>query len=308
MNSYTNLNISTQQIQIFLKAVELKNFTQVANYFNYTPSMVSKTIASMESELGIRLFDRKPHELVPTPAAKMLARDWRHFIASFTSSISRARAYQNEMESRIIFGFVDSSDTVDRLISEAIRDYSAAHPSIRITAEKHDMHRSVELLNSGMLDVIQTSATEVPYLDSHGLKWEKAIDTRVAVYVPRSCPLFERESISPQDLRDQPILALDPMMHPTYSQWMYELCGDYGFTPNIAATFRTVRSLRFSLGLMDAVFIGDSITNDWCRDDENLKLFLLPDKSFTVLAWRDGASDALLDFKEYMKTVYPAQV
>lgn len=59
MRSNKLWNISTQQIQIFLKAVELKNFTHVANYFNFTPSMISKTITAMEEELGFPLFIRK---------------------------------------------------------------------------------------------------------------------------------------------------------------------------------------------------------------------------------------------------------
>lgn len=296
-------NISTQQVQIFIKAVELRNFTKVANFFNYTPSMISKTIASLEDELGIKLFTRKPHELIPTPAAKMLASDWRHFIASFSSSITKARAYQKEMESRIVLSFVDSSDYVDSMIGNAIRDYSEKNSNIRITAEKHDMHRSAELLNSGMVDVILTSEIEVPYLDDHGLQWEKTVDTNVAIYVPRGNPLFENDSIEISDLSKQKILALDPMMHPTYSSWMYEFCGEKGFVPNITATYRTVRSLLFSLKLMDAVFIGDSINSDWCNDD--LKQFILPDKSFTLVAWRRESSEEIIAFKEYLKTIYP---
>lgn len=48
-------NLSLQQIQIFLKCVRLKNYSRVAAEYNFTPSMVSKTISSMESTLGICL-------------------------------------------------------------------------------------------------------------------------------------------------------------------------------------------------------------------------------------------------------------
>ena len=44
-------NLSLQQIQIFLKCVRLKNYSRVAAEYNFTPSMVSKTISSMESTL-----------------------------------------------------------------------------------------------------------------------------------------------------------------------------------------------------------------------------------------------------------------
>lgn len=65
-------NLSLQQIQIFLKCVRLKNYSRVAAEYNFTPSMVSKTISSMESILGLQLFVRIYHTLIPTPAAREL--------------------------------------------------------------------------------------------------------------------------------------------------------------------------------------------------------------------------------------------
>ena len=41
MRYYNVLNISLQQIQIFLKVMELRNFTRVAEYYNFTVSMIS---------------------------------------------------------------------------------------------------------------------------------------------------------------------------------------------------------------------------------------------------------------------------
>ena len=298
MNHDPVINISTQQVQIFLKAVERRNFTQVANYYNYTPSMISKTIASLENELGITLFERKPHELIPTESALMLARDWRYFISSFKGSIKKARMVQEKLQSRIVLGFVDSSDEMDSAIAGIIRVFSTSHPEITITAEKHDMHRSAELLQSGMLDIIITSETEVPYLDSHGIPWQKVFDTNVAVFVPSGNELFGKDDIEVSDLKDQPVTALDPTMHPTYNQWMLGFCKDKGFVPNIVSTYRTVRSLRFSLGIRDAIFIGDSVNQDWENDD--LKAFILPDRSFSLLAWNPGAGSALNEFKDYL--------
>ncbi|MGN0373495.1 MAG: LysR family transcriptional regulator [Enterocloster sp.] len=299
-------NISVQQIQIFLKAVELKNFTQVANHFSFTPSMISKTIASMENELDLVLFIRKPHELTPTPAALLLAKDWRQFVGSFNKSIERARSCQDEQQHKIVLGFVDSSSDVDQLIRRIIIEYMKAHPRVEITAEKHDMHRLVELLNHGMLDIVQTSDFEIPYLTEQELPWEKAFDSDVAVFVPEGNSLFHNETVDFSDLREQPIVSLDPTMHPSYANWLSSLCSRYGFVPDIRATFRTVRSLLFSLKINNYIFIGDTITSDWC--DEALKRFVLPEKSFSLIAWRRNAGKELLQFKEYLKATYPQSI
>lgn len=296
MNDKVIWNISIQQIQIFLKAMELKNFTQTANFFNFTPSMVSKTITALEDELSIKLFNRKPHELTPTPAAELLAEEWRQLAGSIQNSILKAKAYQNAPQSKIVFGFVDSSAAKDERITQFLMNYKKKYPNISIFPEKHDMHRAAELLNFGMLDLIFTSITEVPYLEEHGLYWEKVIDTQNVAYVPIENPLFYKDSIDFSDLKSENLAALDSQMHPTYHIWLNKLCIEHGFVPNITQTYRTVRSLLFGLKLQSNIFIGDTInSDDWCN--ENLKAFPLSGEAFTLIAWRKGCQKEILHFK-----------
>lgn len=291
-------NISIQQIQIFLKAVEWKNFTQVAEHFNFTPSMISKTISALEDNLGLELFIRKPSGLTPTPAAVLLAKEWRHSVASFQSSIKRACALQDGQASTILFGFVDSSATIDQMMTQAIMEYRRSHPATTLVAEKHDMHRLAELLHHRLLDIILTSAIEVPYLDAHGIPWEKAFETEVSVFIPRGNPLFACSSIELDAIKDQPVLALDPVMHPSYMEWLYALCKEHGFVPRIAASYRTVRSLLFSLKMSAHIFIGETVTSDWCDDD--LKCLTLPERSFVLTAWNRLAGEEVKGFKDLL--------
>lgn len=302
MEHYDERNITMEQICIFLKAVQLRNFSQVATLFNFTPSKISKTIQSMEDELGITLFIRKPHELTPTPAAMLLADEWRQITGSYDHALRKVRMFQKEESIKILLSFVDSSVQMDSIIKQVIRNYADIQPDVRIVAEKHDMHRSVELINFGMLDLAITNEMELPYLNEHGIKWEKLMDTEVVAYVPRTNPLFYRENIDFGDLKDMPLVGLDSKMHPTYNQWLHALCNSYGFVPNIKSYFRTVRSLVFNLDLQDYIFIGDSITSDWAGND--LKEFILPEKSSVIIAYRKEISKHVQAFKKYLKDLW----
>lgn len=299
MEHYDGRNITMEQICIFLKAVQLRNFSQVATLFNFTPSKISKTIQSMEDELGITLFIRKPHELTPTPTAMLLADEWRQITGSYDHALRKVRMFQKEESIKILLSFVDSSVQMDSIIKQVIRNYADIQPDVRIVAEKHDMHRSVELINFGMLDLAITNEMELPYLNEHGIKWEKLMDTEVVAYVPRTNPLFYRENIDFGDLKDMPLVGLDSKMHPTYNQWLHALCNSYGFVPNIKSYFRTVRSLVFNLDLQDYIFIGDSITSDWAGND--LKEFILPEKSSVIITYRKEISKRVQAFKKYLK-------
>lgn len=302
MEHYDGRNITMEQICIFLKAVQLRNFSQVATLFNFTPSKISKTIQSMEDELGITLFIRKPHELTPTPAAMLLADEWRQITGSYDHALRKVRMFQKEESIKILLSFVDSSVQMDSIIKQVIRNYADIQPDVRIVAEKHDMHRSVELINFGMLDLAITNEMELPYLNEHGIKWEKLMDTEVVAYVPRTNPLFYRENIDFGDLKDMPLVGLDSKMHPTYNQWLHALCNSYGFVPNIKSYFRTVRSLVFNLDLQDYIFIGDSITSDWAGND--LKEFILPEKSSVIITYRKEISKRVQAFKKYLKDLW----
>ncbi len=297
-----SFDISIRQIQIFLKAVELRNFTKVAEHFSFTPSMVSKTISSIEDVLQLQLFVRKPHELTPTPAAEQLTKEWQRLVGSFKYGIKKAQSIQNGLADKIMLGFVDSSDTVDAFMKETLLAYKAVAPDMDVIAEKHDMHRLSELLRNGMLDIIQTSSFETAYLEEYGISWEQISVSNAAAFVPRGNPLFERESLSFEDLIGQPLFALDANMHPTYTAWLNDLCRQYGFEPNIVGTYRTVRSMLFGLKLHDSIFIGDSITSDWC--DDTLRCFPLPEKVFSLLAWKSPASPSLRQFKDFLKGRY----
>ena len=50
--------ISIQQIIVFLCVAEYEGFAKASDYLHMTQSAVSKSVAKMEKELGIELFQR----------------------------------------------------------------------------------------------------------------------------------------------------------------------------------------------------------------------------------------------------------
>ncbi|PPD50953.1 MAG: LysR family transcriptional regulator [Methylobacter sp.] len=60
------MDIST--LKLFIAVMRERSFTDVANAYRLAPSSVSRTIAALEKELGIRLFQRSTRKLEPTEA------------------------------------------------------------------------------------------------------------------------------------------------------------------------------------------------------------------------------------------------
>ena len=64
MKYYSILNISMQQIQIFLKCCQYQNYSRVAEEYNFTPSMISKTVKALDEgvfDLVITWSGEKPY-------------------------------------------------------------------------------------------------------------------------------------------------------------------------------------------------------------------------------------------------------
>lgn len=55
-------------LNVFLEVMHQRSFTEVAKQYGIAPSSVSRTIANLEKELGIRLFQRNTRKLEPTEA------------------------------------------------------------------------------------------------------------------------------------------------------------------------------------------------------------------------------------------------
>jgi DNA-binding transcriptional LysR family regulator len=59
-------------LRIFVRTVEIGNFSEVARRIDATPAMVSKRIAALEGKAGQKLFNRTTRRLMVTDAGQML--------------------------------------------------------------------------------------------------------------------------------------------------------------------------------------------------------------------------------------------
>ena len=79
------MNLDT--LNIFVDTMRLGNFADVARRHELAPSSVSRAIAGLEKDLGVRLFQRTTRKLTPTEAAAA----FYHRIHPALSEIDAAR-------------------------------------------------------------------------------------------------------------------------------------------------------------------------------------------------------------------------
>ncbi|MCA0420918.1 MAG: LysR family transcriptional regulator [Proteobacteria bacterium] len=128
-------NLSLDQMRMFLTVCESGSFRAAAKQLGRVQSAVSHAIAKLESELGVRLFDRSSHRPEPTPEGRALLANVRDVLLRVDAMRARARGLREGVE-------LELSLTIDvlfppLLVGAALAEMSLAYPSvaIRLSAE-----------------------------------------------------------------------------------------------------------------------------------------------------------------------------
>lgn len=275
------MNITLQQMQILIKVIELRSFTKVANIYNFTPSMISKTVSSIEDEFGLVLFIRKHHELMPTPAAKLLACEWENIVSDVEKSIEKAHILQTGKNNIIRIGFVDSSEYIDSLIFSKIEKFKSDNVLSDVQIEKRDMHELVECLHDRQFDMIITARHEHTSLDEYSIPWKQLYESNLAIYVHKSNELYHHEKIDFSNLKNQRFIVLSQKNHYVLLE---KKCMEYGYKPQIEMSVSNVRSMLYNLKLGKGIVFADALMNDW-EDDSVKKFELFGEKAGLIVAW-----------------------
>ena len=109
----------------------MRSFSRAASEHYLTQSALSRSIQSLEAELGQTLFDRSTHSVKPTAAADML-------IAYAIDAIAATRALSEEAEvlrggGHGVVRVGAGSYPVQPLMSTVVRKLSAAYPELRVS-------------------------------------------------------------------------------------------------------------------------------------------------------------------------------
>lgn len=80
------------QIKYFLEVAECLNFTAAAARLFVSQQCVSKQVAKLEREIGVRLFERSTAKVALTDAGKLLQGEWSAMLERCDQAVVRARA------------------------------------------------------------------------------------------------------------------------------------------------------------------------------------------------------------------------
>ena len=140
-----------RQIQTFMQIAQVKNFSKTAELLGYSQSAVTVQIRQLETELGVRLFDRTGKKVILTPKGK----EFLIHANKIIDEMHKAKDAMNdtaELKNPLHIGTIESLCTVK--LQEIVQRFREEHPQVRIQITIGSPERLIQKMEHNELDVI----------------------------------------------------------------------------------------------------------------------------------------------------------
>lgn len=265
-----------RQLQYLIEVARLKSFTKAADALFITQPTISKTIKSMEEELGVVLFDRIGKKIALTDAGMIIVGQAQQIVASFHNLTAELDDLRNLKKGHIRIGLppmVGSS-----FFPKVIGKFHQQYPDITIQLFEDGAKKVESDVANGILEV---GVVVLPTLQE-GLQSFPFVKERLNLVVHPTHPLAHRSEVELTELiNDDFVLFREDF---TLHDRIIAACARVGFQPHVI-----YESSQWDLiSQMVAVGLGITLLPETiCRevDDQQVRIISLKNP---VIPWELG--------------------
>lgn len=122
--------MNTRQLQYAIALAKVRNFSQVAERLNISQPALSKQIIHLESELGVKLFDRSTTPLSLTPAGEYFIRESEALCYREEQLLRSMDRFRSGELGRLTIGITPFRSLY--LLPGLLQDLKARYPGVRV--------------------------------------------------------------------------------------------------------------------------------------------------------------------------------
>jgi DNA-binding transcriptional LysR family regulator len=254
--------MNLEMLKIFIEVSSLGSFAATARKLNIDPSSISRSIAVLEEELKIRLFQRTTRQLVLTEVGEMYLRRIVPLINEFNDATEEVHRTHKEpsgtlrMTTSIAFGQI--------CLLPFIAEFRERYPDIKLELQLTDS--VVDLIADGLDVALRLSPTF-----NSNLIGIRLFDTKYRIcaspsYLESNPPIF-----NPKDLENHHCVVFT---RPEYLHWTFKDKNLNLMTISVKSNV----SISSALALKEAVSagLGLALLADWLVHQDILDGKLMP--------------------------------
>ena len=215
-----------RQLRYFTVLAEELSFTRAAHKLHVSQPPLSFQIASLEEELGARLFERTSRSVQLSAAGAAFLPHARAVLERLEQARTQVRQVAQGFEGSVHMGLAGSHfwGPLPRFITA----FRQSRPKVDVVLHEMMPADHLQALHDGAMDIsLLRSPTEHPGLQAQ-LLWHDP----VVVVLPLGHALAGRTRIALQDLQAEALVMLRPASS-VYAQKVFDACVAAGFVPRV---------------------------------------------------------------------------
>lgn len=227
------------KLRYFYEASRTLNLTRAAQNLYISQPALSKHVADLEADLGVRLFVRTNRNLILTKGGEALAAECARLFDGEEALYRRVRAAASLESGALELAFmgIDAAYRIPDLLSR----FNQKYPQISTSTRRLNWDLVLAAVEEGSADVgLKLSSCET-YPEHVGRCVLR--ESRVAAVLPANHPCAGLACISLTQLKDDPFLFLAKDESAIPHDHALRICREAGFTPRIAATYANVETV-----------------------------------------------------------------
>lgn len=192
------------QLQYFQAVARVRHFTKAAEACAVSQSALSRSIAKLEEELGVRLFARRSRHVELTQAGE----HFLYHVDRVLRELAEAKRELTQQETKgggtVNVSFFHSFGGY--LLPMLLAEFHAQYPEIRIKLNQHNSKFLMQQVESGKTDLCLCSTMTT----AENIAWMYLWSEELFVAVPKDHPLAQCGSVTLRDVEAEPLITLKP--------------------------------------------------------------------------------------------------
>lgn len=243
-----------EQLGHFVVLAEELNYLAAAERLYISQPSLSKSIQTMERELGVRLFNRRTRSVSLTETGAVFL--------EYAKNICREyQAAQEQIQAKKLVHIVAEVMplTFQEEIADMLAEFSQSHPEIRMRIMERENQETLSRLKRGEIDIaILRYEGEDEYLRAIPV-----VSNKIILAVARNHPLAQRDTVELSEARDETFVTFSKSSE-MYKKSM-ELLADNGVPAVRQGSEMRVNTMKPFIAKQHVVAI---LTDNMIEDDD----------------------------------------
>lgn len=194
--------MDTDKCKALIRAIELGSLSAAADDLGYTPSGISRMMASLEGEVGFPLLIRSRDGIRPTPECSSMLPHFRRLLQESSLTMQMADSLRGIETGEVRVGIQYPS--YYKPLASLIHDFTLKYPGIRVEVLDGTSSALADQVSARELDFCIISRREGDF------EWRSLVDDPMVLLVPSGHPLEKKGSASVADIQSTSFIQMFP--------------------------------------------------------------------------------------------------